>query len=52
MKINVKDLKRRIAIYNYFVWRQQRERGSGGEPPRADYALKERGSEPLHPEPP
>ena len=26
MKINVKDLKRRIAIYNYFVW--QRERGS------------------------
>ena len=26
MKINVKDLKRRIAIYNYFVWRQQRQR--------------------------
>ena len=20
MKINVKDLKRRIAIYNYFIW--------------------------------
>lgn len=36
MKINVKDLKRRIAIYNYFIW----ERGSGGEPPQADYALK------------
>ena len=27
MKINVKDLKRRIAIYNYFVWRQP-ERGT------------------------
>ena len=25
MKINVKDLKRRIAIYNYFVWQRERE---------------------------
>ena len=28
MKINVKDLKRRIAIYNYFVWHRQRGSGS------------------------
>lgn len=36
--VDVRKLRRRIAIYNYFVWRGSAWRSTHdcGEPPRAD----------------